>query len=86
MKQHAIHDTGEASIGNRPSHKLWAVAEGKNGSKNFWNEIGAAWAHRDGKGFNVSLKLLPTAGQKIVLRVNEPRETGGPAEDDEIPF
>jgi hypothetical protein len=34
----------------------------------------AAWAHRSGEGFNVVLNFLPPQGQKIVMRVNEPKD------------
>ena len=36
-----------------------------------WTTIGAAWAHQDGKGFNVKLDYLPLNGAEIVIR--EPR-------------
>jgi hypothetical protein len=41
----------------------------------FWHDIGAAWEHQDGKGFNAVLQLLPNQGQKIVMRINEPRDS-----------
>ena len=44
------------------------------GDKSFWTEIGAAWAHQDGKGFNVKLDYLPLNGAEIVIR--EPRTEG----------
>jgi hypothetical protein len=54
------------------------VTEGKD-DKGFWTEIGAAWAHSDGKGFNLKLNLLPLGDAQIVLR--EPRTEA----DSEIP-
>jgi TPR repeat protein len=42
---------------NRPTHRVYAVK--KTGDKSHWTEIGAAWAHQDGKGFNVKLDYLP---------------------------
>ena len=59
----------------RPTHRIYAVTGGKD-DKGFWTEIGAAWAHGDGKGFNLKLNLLPLNGAEIVLR--EPRSEGGP--------
>jgi hypothetical protein len=56
----------------RPTHRVYAVT--KNGDKSFWTEIGAAWAHQDGKGFNVKLDYLPLTGAEIVIR--EPRTDG----------
>ncbi|HZZ22386.1 MAG TPA: hypothetical protein VFE60_07355 [Roseiarcus sp.] len=56
----------------RPTHRVYAVT--KNGDKSFWTEIGAAWSHQDGKGFNVKLDYLPLTGAEIVIR--EPRTEG----------
>jgi hypothetical protein len=36
----------------------------------FWLNIGTAFVHKDGKGFNVILQALPLNG-KLVLRVHE---------------
>ena len=35
----------------KPSHLVYTVKEGKN--RNEWNCVGAAWPHKDGKGFNI---------------------------------
>lgn len=35
--------------------------------KSNWTRIGAAWPHKDGKGFNAELRALPVNG-KFVLR------------------
>jgi len=51
---------------SRPSHRVYAVT--KNGEKNFWQPIGAAWAHGDGEGFNLKLDYLPLNGAEIVIR------------------
>jgi len=51
---------------NMPSHKVYVV-EGE-GDEAFWTRVGSAWAHKDGKGFNVTLSALPTNG-RLVLRV-----------------
>lgn len=56
---------------NRPTHRVYAVRKIGN-DKSFWTVIGAAWANRDGKGFNVKLDLLPLTGAEIVIR--EPRD------------
>lgn len=46
----------------RPSHRLYqVVGEGKSA---IWTPIAGAWAHSDGKGFNI---LVPFIG-KIVMR------------------
>ena len=36
-----------------------------------WLRIGAAFAHKDGKGFNAELRAVPVSG-KLVLRLHDP--------------
>lgn len=50
-----------------PSHVAYQVRD-REGQKAFWTRIGTAWAHADGKGFNIQLEALPLDG-RIVLRV-----------------
>ena len=50
----------------QPSHRVYAVT--KREDKSFWREIGAAWAHGDGDGFNLALDYLPLNGAEIVIR------------------
>ncbi len=50
-----------------PSHVAYQVRD-REGHKAFWTRIGTAWAHADGKGFNIQLEALPLDG-RIVLRV-----------------
>lgn len=52
----------------RPSHRVYAVTQRKNGDSN-WTEIGAAWAHNDGQGFNLKVDYLPLNGADLVIRV-----------------
>jgi hypothetical protein len=53
-----------------PSHDVFTVT-GDQGSKR-WTRIGAAFANKDGKGFNVALDALPVNGA-LVLREHEAR-------------
>ena len=56
----------QTSTGNAPTHIAYHVREGSQ--KGHWTRIGAAWAHKDGKGFNISLDCTPIDG-KITLRI-----------------
>jgi hypothetical protein len=56
---------------NIPSHGVFVV-EGE-GEAAFWTKIGAAWAHGDGQGFNLSLSAVPLSG-RIVLRTRTEKE------------
>lgn len=45
---------------NRPTHRVYAVIIKKEGAaKGAWLEIGAAWPHRDGKGYSMKLDAIP---------------------------
>jgi hypothetical protein len=33
-----------------------------------WSKIGAAWLHKDGKGLDVILDLIPAGQPRLVLR------------------
>ena len=57
---------------NRPTHRVYAVIKKEGNEKGTWLEIGAAWPHRDGKGFGVKLNLVPFSGTaEIVIRAIE---------------
>ncbi|MBB3938086.1 hypothetical protein [Aureimonas phyllosphaerae] len=56
-----------------PTHGVFVV-EGE-GDNAFWTRIGAAWAHGDGKGFNISLSAVPLTG-RLVLRERNEKEEG----------
>jgi hypothetical protein len=56
---------------NPPSHRVYAVT--KNGQRNYWQAIGAAWPHSDGEGFNLKLDYLPLNGAEIVIRKPKPK-------------
>jgi hypothetical protein len=59
--------TNEAAGSKGPSHIAYHVRD-REGGKGFFTRIGAAWQHRDGKGFNVQLDCVPLDG-RITLRL-----------------
>ncbi len=50
----------------QPTYQAYTVVK-REGQDDFWLNIGAAFMHQDGEGFNVMLQALPING-KIVLR------------------
>lgn len=54
---------------NAPEYLAWHVTE--KGGKSFWSKVGAAWKHKDDKGYTLQLETCPISG-RIVLRL--PRE------------
>ncbi|MBZ0149325.1 MAG: hypothetical protein K8F62_17545 [Pseudorhodoplanes sp.] len=59
--------------------RVYSIIERK-GQDDYWLNIGVAFPHEDGKGFNVMLQALPIHGNgKIVLREHDQKDQ---AEDD----
>ena len=51
----------------QPTYQAYTVVK-REGQDDFWLNIGAAFMHQDGDGFNIVLQALPING-KIVLRL-----------------
>ena len=62
-----------------PSHRAYTVVKRGEGQDDYWLNIGAAFPHQDGKGFNVVLQALPTDAKIVMREVTEQAE-GAPAE------
>ena len=71
---------------NKPTHYAYHVTDrvqdGSEQKGGFWTKIGAAWPHRDGKGFNISIETIPLNG-RLVLREREEREQEAVTEETE---
>lgn len=57
--------TTETTSVKSPDYICWTVTS--TGDTAFWNRMGAAWQHKDGKGLSLKLDTLPVDG-RIVLR------------------
>lgn len=57
---------GNGNGGRKPDYLAYAVDDAKNG-KSYWNRVGAAWVHKDGRGVDINLEALPVNG-RISLR------------------
>jgi hypothetical protein len=66
-------NTETKPAGNAPSHIVYHVRDRGEGQKSFWTRIGSAWAHKDGKGFNVQLDVAPLDG-RLSLRVESEKK------------
>lgn len=51
----------------RPFMLAYTVKPVADGRNSIWSKIGAAWAHKDGQGYEVRMDALPVDG-RIVLR------------------
>jgi hypothetical protein len=50
----------------RPAYRAYTVVKREN-KDDFWLNLGVAFAHEDGEGFNLLLQAMPLDG-KLVLR------------------
>jgi len=72
------------STSKKPTHRIYAVSKRGDDTSN-WTEIGAAWAHGDGKGFNLKLEYLPLNAAELVLRVPSPKVRAAEADATQQP-
>jgi hypothetical protein len=66
------------SDNQKPTHKVFVVEERGEGNDTdaFWTRVGSAWAHKDGKGFNVVLSALPVNGRLVLRTFTEEDDKG----------
>lgn len=64
-----------SSPGRIPSHRLYQVSgDGENAN---WTQIGAAWPHKDDKGFNLAVDAVPLSGRIVMRELTERDEAEG---------
>ena len=74
--------TTNTKRGQKPTYEVFAVINGVKG-KAVWMKIGAAWPHKDGKGFSLKGFTIngdpcPDGKHRVHLRVIEAKaEKGG---------
>lgn len=61
----------EETTPKKPSHHAFQVSDGPE-DKSYFNRIGAAFEHRDKKGYNILLDAVPVDG-KVTLRTPQER-------------
>ena len=63
-------------------YRVYSIIE-RPKQDDYWLNIGVAFPHDDGKGFNVMLQALPIHGNgKIVLREHDPKQQENEAAPD----
>jgi hypothetical protein len=63
---------------NNPDARAYVVRKSKTGGKSFWTPVGAAWVHKDGKGFNIDLAATPIDGRLVLRAISAKGETLDP--------
>ncbi|AFY72014.1 hypothetical protein Pse7367_3790 (plasmid) [Thalassoporum mexicanum PCC 7367] len=60
-----------------PALVAYTVKERDGDKSSVWKEIGAAWPHKDGEGYEVMLDAFPVNG-RLTLRKPTPKDTNTP--------
>ncbi len=58
--------------GRKPDHLAYNVSPSRDG-KVHWEKVGAAWQHRDGRGFDIDLHSVPVNGRVTLREMREER-------------
>ena len=53
---------------SKTTHRIYVVTKRGDDRKPDWLELGAAWPHKDGQGFNLKCKLPLPPGTELVMR------------------
>ncbi len=68
--------TKNTSTASSPTHIVWFVPEREHAP---WMRVGALWPTKNGKGFTMTLDLMPVASGNLVILPNESKAEGGGA-------
>jgi hypothetical protein len=61
----------------KPTHRVYTVIR-REGQDDYWLNIGLAFPHRDGNGFNIVLQALPLDGKIVCREVTEEDHSEAP--------
>ena len=57
----------------KPSHRAYSVIK-REGKEDYWLNLGVAFPHDDGEGFNLLLQALPVDGKLVLRTYREDKE------------
>ena len=60
----------EKSEPKAPTHRVYSVIK-REGQDDYWLNLGLAFPHKDGKGFNIMLQAFPLDGKIVCREVSE---------------
>jgi hypothetical protein len=55
---------------NTPTHRAYSVIK-REGQDDYWLNLGLAFPHKDGGGFNIILQALPLDGKIVCREISE---------------
>ena len=59
---------------NGPAFNVYTVDDRDDDDDPFWLKIGAAFPHKDKKGFNIVLSALPTDARLVLREANSQKD------------
>lgn len=65
----------------QPTHRAYSVVK-RDGQDDYWLNLGLAFPHKDGKGFNVVLQAFPIDGKIVCREIGDEPEQQQPARQD----
>ena len=68
------NQTTKTSNDKASSYIAYQVRDRGEGEKGFFTRMGAAWAHKDGNGFNIQLEAFPIEGRVVLRTPSEKKE------------
>ena len=57
----------------KPDYIAYNVQESRDG-KGHWSRVGAAWQHKDGKGYEINLDSVPVDGRVTLREMRDQRQ------------
>ena len=61
----------------KPAYRAYTVIK-REGKDDYWLNLGVAFPHEDGEGFNLLLQALPTDGKLVLRRYKEDEDEEPP--------
>ena len=65
----------------QPTHRAYSVIK-RDGQDDYWLNLGLAFPHKDGKGFNVMLQAFPLDGKIVCREIADDEPGQQPARQD----
>jgi hypothetical protein len=65
----------------QPTHRAYSVIK-REGQDDYWLNLGLAFPHKDGKGFNIMLQAFPLDGKIVCREVADDDEKNRPSRDE----
>ena len=62
----------------QPTHRAYSVIK-REGQDDFWLNLGLAFPHKDGKGFNIMLQAFPLDGKIVCREITDDEPAKEPA-------